>query len=270
VSPSSISLLTIASKIPQFNFKIVFKDKFKTPTETFAVVKVSNSEPESHLLLPRNRESLNSLLQVVSKIIEPLNIIQQHQRYRVDTLRKSASEPFTTVLSRREQLLAMRSVRTRVWAEGIPDLRLVDSYLNQERLHRLIEGHRCSTNRLHQIINERPLNPVASASSLQAVVDKQEELLAMLLDLRSRIMYALDRHGDTRKDTRKKIVANLPKNKKILDLYTLLERRDTDNASERAFAIDFCEGDEKEAASLLKGVSRYRKRLKEAEALNDM
>jgi len=232
------------------------------------MVKECYSETENQLSLPRDREVLLTLLHEVGKIIEPLNVIQQHQRFRVDTFRKSVSQPWTTCLSRLEHMKAIRCVGAKLWAEGLPHPRFINSYLDEEKLRRITDDHRESRDRFRLVVSERPINLLACASSLQEIINKQEDFLMMLFDLRSLIADALDGLGDTKEDTRKKTVASLPRNMRILDLYTRLKHRQADDTSERAFAIDFCEGDVKKATSLLKGVNRYRKRLEEAEAPN--
>lgn len=228
------------------------------------MVEGGNSETDCLSPLPSSREALGTLLHEVGKIIEQLNVVLQHQRFRVDTIRKSTSKSWTKALGRRELLRAMHATSTELWAKGIPSLRLVDSYLSQERLHYLADEYHRLTNRLHQSIDKRPQNLAECASSLEEVANVQEDFLTMMLELRSRIMVALDRLTDTDADTRKKSLVNPPRNPKTLELYLRLEGRDPKETSERAFATDFCDGDAKEAETLLKGVRRFRNRLKEA------
>jgi hypothetical protein len=222
----------------------------------------SNRKP-----LPRSREALTGLLRALENALGFLEPNLHGERMRLAELRKTLREPLR-ILQQRSFLKAVAEANERRFAQGGPSVSVLVPYVDAAKMERLFDRHKAARAKLVPPAGAEPGNVQAwrpATVALGDVVAAESGIIAHLRDLQQRVIDALDEKEQsdadkTDKNADKKSSSRvcLPRNLDVLRLAQEINRRGEGELSQIDIAIQFTEGDERRAHSLLRQLRRYR------------
>jgi hypothetical protein len=214
--------------------------------------------------LPRTEEALAVLLRTVERHLQFIEPAVRRQATRLESLREVLDAP--TSLSNLDLQRRLGEASRAQWAEGGPSFDVLVPYVDAAEMHRLLDLRQRARQRMATRSESARASSAGLRTWLRALADLvrvDEGIVAVFQRLQRRILNRLEDVGaDARADTLKRIARVVPRNADILKLYFKIEEESASESSQNEIAIEFTEGDVTRARSLLRGVRRFRKRLR--------
>jgi hypothetical protein len=219
------------------------------------------AKPDRAPALPRSREALALLLQRVAALLEYLNKAHHSQRERLKILQRAVANRYS-VLDGRTFLNELSAESTKNAAAGGPELSALLDYVDWQQFRTALDRFKQAIAGLRGSIPKSwsPHAVQASAEADERLVDAQTELMETFRNLQQRILSALERSADKSDKSADKSPAQpirLPRNPDVIDLAKRLNDKAPAGRSQMEIAVEFTDGDEELAASLLRQVRRY-------------
>lgn len=213
--------------------------------------------------LPRGRGVLNLLLRNVEKVLDFLEPAHHRQRLRLREVQKGIKDP-AHILEQRPFLHQITAASSEQFARGGPPLTAVMDYIDAERFRATMARHQAAVQALAGVLNRKPhaLDDCRRvADALSELVSADEALLQIFRDLQRDVIAECDKSGpdsaDEDEDREPNRPIRLPENPVVLRLAREINARLPEEKSKRSIAIQFTNGDVKQADNLLRQLRRY-------------
>ncbi len=235
--------------------------------------KKSDSPSSAVKPLPKSRETLGLMLRSTEGMLAFLEPYVGAQETRLRHLEKTLRRPPQTptelrdFLERAEFLKEVTKATRSRFAQGGPSWTALRPYLESSGLDTVIERQRWAAGRMRALTpeNQTRFDPEHWKQCVAAFVElvaAERAIIELISDLQNRIVAALDEtertRADTPADTKSKGRVRLPQNPQVLALVKMINDNLDHERSQNDIAIQFTEGDEKRARSLLRQARRYR------------
>lgn len=209
--------------------------------------------------LPRNPEALLVLLRAVEKLLDFLEPAHHGQAIRLKELQETLKEP-SQIIGKERFLAAIAEANQNRFAQGGPSISAIVPYLDTAEVGQRLEKYRSACARLVPPVKAELGGLQAwqpSVAALSDVVANGEALLVLFRDLQQRILVALDVPEQADEDKKADRRTRLPKNPDVMRLAKCISDSADEEPSKLSIALQFTEGDEKQAQSLLRQLRRY-------------
>lgn len=226
--------------------------------------------------LPNNQAVLERLLDEANRIIDWLEPIHATDRFRAEQIQRAGEDPLSVV----PMLGTLRSTAEDLrkhMALGGPAPGVLAPFIDQDVLARAIRVAEPARAVLRSIAQDAPitkLNWLPAAKAIRSHMECEAKFLDMVKELRQRIVEKLtvpaeaparavaDKTPDNPAKKSAACRAGLPRGDKLFRFAKAIQRGKAAGLSQTKAAIDFTEGDETKAQSLLRQLRRYRELFK--------
>jgi len=216
--------------------------------------------------LPQTQEALAVLLRTVERHLQIVEPAVRRQAMRLQSLQDMLDDP-KPLTSQLDLQRRLGEASRRHWAEGGPSFDILEPYVDAGEMRRLFDRRQRVRHRMDSLSKNATRTSRGLRSWLNALGDLVRvdgDIVAVFQRLQGRVLHRLEEVGaDTRADTLRRIARFLPRNHEITRLYLAIENAQPTDSSEGELALDFTHGDAQRAQTLLRGVRRYRQRLRQ-------